>query len=153
VTGIFAFVPIDQATTVHTTIQPSVDGIQVIQAQFNDAAGNSDLTADCGANTWVLESLSWDVNTSTFNAAADEVFQIIVGGVTLATATNAQIQADQADILAAMEVGGITVIAGDDLVLRFTDGTGNELQQAIVTASLNTNSGAATCTIAGGLGL
>lgn len=145
VSGVFAFSPIEQAATVHTTIQASTDQTQVRQFTIADINGNGVATIDCATDTWILEALTWDVSGAVFGG--DETATIAVGGLTVGTATTTQAQATQGDLLATLEITSLPIIAGDNVVVTIVEGAGDNTETITITATITVNGGAADCTI------
>jgi len=145
IAGIFAFMPIDKAATVHTTIQANTDQTQVVQFTIADAVGNGVGTIDCSTNTWILEALTWDVSGAAFGG--DETATIAVGGLTVGTATTTQAQATLGDLLSTLEITSLPIIAGDTVVVTIVEGGADNTETITITATITVNGGAAACTI------
>ena len=85
ITGIFAFMPIEKATTVHTTIQGTQ--FNEVDVVFVDSTVTSNATAGCGSGNqgiayWTVSNLTLaDSGSGTLGAHPTSVFQINTDGV------------------------------------------------------------------------
>ena len=114
IAGIFAFIPIDMASTVHTTLGSSTQSTNILNAQFNnvnstyDTDLSSNATATCSSGSFLVY---WTFSNSTLADVHTTTQLNIDDGV----------GNDQPDIAVILALGNQTSISG------VTAGTANEV--------------------------
>ena len=106
VAGIFAFMPIDEAITVHTTIQSSTTKI-VSSTSASTAADDRDITITCPAGSDGCQILEVFITTTGDNTVLVNV-DVNIGGTAVANL----IDINPDDNVAAGTVGNVTELGG-----------------------------------------
>ena len=126
VAGIFAFVPIQQATTVHTTIQAST--VQLVDSELTTVnTTDQDIVITCPATSDGCQILEVFIEETSGNLATfDEIDATIDGD-----AINAFIDILPDDTangvrIVVTEAGGIALGNGDSISIETADGTTND---------------------------
>ena len=120
VAGIFAFVPIENASSVHTTIMENTQRIDEIVVSFDTADFDLLITCPAASDGCRILEIYWDDDT----AGAAEVdlgaVTATINGVTAAIVADLNTQIDD-DMEAVAGVSGITIGGGDTLRIEVVD--------------------------------
>jgi len=134
VAGIFAFMPIEEASTVHTTIQANTSQISVVTDQSVVANTASDFRVTCGAGSAGCRILDiyLDNDDSTAEPVDAGIITLVLNGESIQLAADAgNLTQDSQSTVALNGVAGVTMTA-EDTILVTVAGTSDDFNITVI---------------------